>query len=486
MQPLPICALGIHFCYCVSFEKASLYKTMTKKELLEKISSPNAGELFAQMYGPDKVAAARQRYTALIEEMPHENYDDSQTSESSANDEQELRVFSAPGRTELAGNHTDHNYGKVLAAAIQLDTVAIVRKRGDNTVFFRSAGYPGTIVRLRDENGNPLLLPRPEEQGKTEALVRGIAADFIRPGATVNGFTANADSTVPPGSGLSSSAAIEVLIGRIFDCLYGNGTRSAEEIARIGQIAENDYFGKPCGLMDQTACATGGTVAIDFSGGAAASPQVQQINFDPAAVGYVLCIINTAGTHADLTSDYMAIPDEMKTAAAFFGKTVLAELDRETLLSLAADIRKAAGDRVLLRALHFFDENERVDEMTAALSKMDKTTQRPIKHGTFSRFLELVNQSGDSSWQLLQNIYSPRDTKNQGISTALAVTKNFFNRQKIQGACRVHGGGFAGTIQAYLPADALEAYKNCMETLFGENSLTQLYIRPLGAVELEL
>jgi len=458
---------------------------MIQRELLEKIASPRAGELFAELYGPGGVEAARQRYTALVEEMRGGDFDDGQQA---AADSGDLRVFSAPGRTELGGNHTDHNCGKVLAASIQLDNVAIVRQRRDNTVFFRSAGYPDVKISLSDEKGNPVLQPYAAEQGKTESLIRGIAAELRRCGTAVNGFSANAASAVLPGSGLSSSAAVETLIARIFDCLYGGGVRSALEIARIGQIAENEYFGKPCGLMDQAACALGGAVAIDFAPvpEAADYPRLRRVSFDPAALGYALCVVNTADSHADLTPDYAAIPAEMKAVAAFFGKTVLAGLDRDTVLSAAAELRKAVGDRALLRAIHFFDENDRVDEMTHALEEMGAAEHAQAKLGAFICFLELVNESGDSSWQLLQNIYSPRNSEQQGIAAALAISKNFFRQQKLKGSCRVHGGGFAGTIQAYVPLDALAPYRSCIEAVFGANSLTELRIRPLGALELEL
>jgi galactokinase len=297
------------------------------------------------------------------------------------------------------------------------------------------------------------------------------------------------------GSGLSSSAAVETLICRIFDCLYGEGKRSALEIAQIGQIAENEYFGKPCGLMDQAACASGGAVAIDFARNTNASgaqtsapppvyPRLRQINFDLASVGYALCVVNTRGSHSDLTPDYAAIPAEMKAVAAFFGKSVLAELDRETVLSATANLRKAAGDRALLRAFHFFDENERVEQMAAALDEMDRAKGTQEKQCSLNRYLQLVNESGDSSWEFLQNVYPPGKLQTQGLSIALALCKDFFRRQKLPGACRVHGGGFAGTIQAYIPIDALPAYRARMETVFGPGSLTELRIRSQGAIEL--
>jgi len=453
---------------------------MIEKELLEKIDSTAAEEIFSRLYGSREIDAARLRYRTLITEMIKDEPDSfGETGHSKAGD---LRVFSAPGRTELGGNHTDHNRGKVLAASIQLDSAAIVRERKDNTVFFRSTGYPDVIVKLTDSSGAPDLQPKPEEAGTTEALVRGIAAELSRRECKVGGFSANADSTVLPGSGLSSSAALEVLIGRIFDSLYGGGKLSSLEIAQIGQIAENVYFKKPCGLMDQTACATGGAVAIDFAN--AAAPDVRRINFDLAAVGYALCVVNTGGSHADLTADYTSIPSEMKAAAAFFGKTVLRELEKETFLARAAEVRKALGDRAFLRSLHFFDENDRVAAITEALVKIENAVTIAEKQSALNDYLRLVNESGDSSWQLLQNVFSPHHPEEQGIGAALALTKDFFRKQKLYGSCRVHGGGFAGTIQAYIPLDALDAYRANIEAVFGAGSVTVLQIRPEGAIEL--
>jgi galactokinase len=453
---------------------------MTETELLKKIDSTAAAEIFSRLYGAREIDAACLRYRTLITEMLKSGPDSFDETGHSETDD--LRVFSAPGRTELGGNHTDHNRGRVLAASIQLDSAAIVRKRKDNIAFFRSTGYPDVKVKLTDPSGAPDLQPKPEEEGTTEALIRGIAAEFSRRGCTVGGFSANADSTVLPGSGLSSSAALEVLIGRIFDSLYSEGKLSALEIAQIGQIAENVYFGKPCGLMDQTACAAGGAVAIDFAD--AALPAVKQINFDLAAAGYALCVVNTGGSHADLTADYASIPSEMKAAAAFFGKSVLGELEKETFLSRAAEVRKALGDRAFLRSLHFFDENNRVAAMTEALIKNENAGTAAEKQSAIIDYLRLVNESGDSSWQLLQNVYSPHHPENQGISAALALTKDFFQKQKLYGACRVHGGGFAGTIQAYIPLDALDAYRANIEAVFGADSVTVLQIRPQGAIEI--
>jgi galactokinase len=459
---------------------------MTGKELLEQLKTDKASEILQKLYGPEGLESARQRYAGLIEGLMRdapEGFPVRDFPETTG----KLRVFSAPGRTELGGNHTDHNQGKVLAASIQLDSVAIVAPRKDKRVLFRSTGYPDVAVDLSD------LAPRQEEKGTTESLVRGIAAELVNRGVSLGGFTANAASTVLPGSGLSSSAAVEVLLGRIFDSLYGGGKRSALEIAQIGQIAENDYFGKPSGLMDQAACASGGAVAIDF--GDIEYPLVTQIDFDLAAAGYALCVVDTHGSHADLTPDYAAVPEEMRAVARFFGRTVLRELTAEEVLGRAAEIRKAAGDRALLRALHFFRENERVDAMLAALEKVHAGKGKDPNLWAFFNYLDQVNQSGDSSWELLQNIYSPRKPAEQGIALALALTREFFDTavtgiygtagESIMGACRVHGGGFAGTIQAYIPLDCVDAYKAKMEAPFGAGAVTVLRIRPVGAVELK-
>jgi len=444
-------------------------------DLLEKINSKRAMEIFSELYGEREIDTARRRYESLITWI--------QNSAEFCGDSEKLRVFSSPGRTELAGNHTDHNRGKVLAASIQLDNAAIVQKRDDNTVFFRSTGFNDVKINLTDKDGNPDLQFKPEEKGTTEALIRGIAAELSKRGCKMGGFSADANSTVLIGSGLSSSAALETLICRIFDSLYGEGKRSSLEIAQIGQIAENVHFGKPCGLMDQAACATGGAVAIDFAD--VSRPTVKQINFDPTAAGYALCVVNTGGSHADLTADYASIPAEMKSVAAFFGKPVLSELEKETFLTRAAEVRKSLGDRAFLRAIHFFNENERVDAMTETLLEMEKAATTADKQRVFSRYLDLVNESGDSSWEFLQNVFSPTRPKEQGIGSALALTKDFFRKQKLRGACRVHGGGFAGTIQAYVPVDAMNAYRAHIEAVFGAGSLTVLRIRAKGAVELE-
>ncbi|MCL2129998.1 MAG: galactokinase [Treponema sp.] len=457
---------------------------MTGYELLNRLNKKEYKELFSSLYGTEGMDFAFQRYERLAGEMLNDSiFPESKFPEAVG----DLRIFSVPGRTELGGNHTDHNRGKVFAASIQLDAVAIVAPRADKQVFFRSRGHDDVLVDIGD------LSIKENEKGKADALIRGIAAEFAARGSPVEGFTANADNMVLTGSGLSSSAAVEVLIAKIFDNLYCGGKRSALELAQIGQKAENVHFGKPCGLMDQTACASGGAVAIDFKD--LQNPIVKEIGFDPAAAGFALTVVDTKGTHADLTPDYAAIPAEMKAAAAFYGKNVLRELDEESLLSRLSDLRKAAGDRAVLRALHFFNENRLVDKMLVALEKLDSlptgeearlTTSKwsDEKGKAMEDFLALVRESGNSSWELLQNVFSVKFPNEQGVSLAQALTRKFLESSGSKGACRVHGGGFAGTIQAYLPLDKLGDYQKFMEGVFGNGSVTVLRIRPVGAIEI--
>ena len=444
---------------------------MIINELMVKFNLKKAIDILNNLYGENQSGVIRNRYKTLISNL---FTDDLQQGN--------LRVFSAPGRTELAGNHTDHNQGKVLAAAVQLDYAAIVQKRNDNVIFFRSTGFTDISVKLTDESSKLDLEPQPEETGKTEALIRGIASEFHRRGYKVGGFTVNSSSAVLPGSGLSSSAAVEVLFGRIISSLYNEDENNksglnALEIAQIGQIAENKFFGKPCGLMDQIACSFGGVVAIDFKD--TANPLVNQIDFNPSAFGYTLCVVNTGGSHANLTADYASIPTEMKSIASFFGKSVLRELDKNTVIDQSVKLKKEFGERAFQRAIHFFEENARVDAMVETLSGT-------LKHEAFNQYLDLVNESGNSSQHLLQNIFSPGNPENQSLGTALALTKDFFRDQNIRGACRVHGGGFAGTIQTYIPKDAIGAYRACMEDSFGAGCVTELRIRSAGAFELDL
>lgn len=451
---------------------------MTAFELLARIDRPESAPPLARLYGDAAVDGARSRLRSLILAAT------AAFPETAA----DLRLFSAPGRTELGGNHTDHNRGKVLAASIQLDALACVSPRTDDTVVFRSSGYPDVVVDLSD------LAPRKDEEGKTEALVRGIAAEFAARGAKVKGFTANANSTVLSGSGLSSSAAVEVLFGAIFDGLYGGGKRSAVELAQIGQKAENVYFGKPCGLMDQVACASGGAVAIDFAD--PEKPLVRNVDFDLEGAGFALCVVDTGGNHADLTPDYASIPAEMKSVAKLFGKDALRGIERDAFIARLPEVRKEAGDRAALRAFHYFAENDRVEAMTAALERADAAKRKPAQEGrtaAVEEFLGLVAESGASSWQLLQNVFTTKMPAEQGVSLALAMTDRFLRADRANagkgvraGVCRVHGGGFAGTIQAYVPLSRVDEYIGWMKPVFGDKAVTVLRIRPVGAVEIAL
>ena len=359
-----------------------------------------------------------------------------------------MSTFYAPGRTELGGNHTDHNCGKVLAAPVNLRTTASVAERDDNTVVFDSKGFGKTVVNLDS------LDIRPEEAGTTAALIRGVAAGIVKRGGRIGGFDAYVSSTVFSGSGLSSSASVEILLGRIFNGLFGN-TFSRVDLAIIGQEAERNFFGKPCGLMDQIACASSGIVRIDFKD--PSKPEITEINTRFEDYGYSLVIVNTGGSHADLTPDYAAIPAEMKMVATYFGKDSLRSIDRQLFLSeLPALRRSISNDRAVLRAMHFFEENDRVDCMVLALQS-----------GNFDRYLEVVSECGRSSLAMLQNAYSTSHPLNQEITLALSLTYNLLGKRT---ACRLQGGGFAGTIQAYVPQDSVAAYRQEIERVFGVGS----------------
>ena len=371
-------------------------------------------------------------------------------------------LFSAPGRTELSGNHTDHQLGRVLAGAVSLDTVAAVDRNDDGCIRVLSQGYPMCEIAL------DALEKRQEEEGSTAALIRGIAAGIRKRGAGLVGFDACVSSRVLSGSGLSSSAAFEVLIGTVLNQLCDCGM-TALEIAQLGQWAENVYFGKPCGLMDQTASSVGGIITIDFAD--EEHPQVEHLNFDFAACGHALCIIDSGADHADLTDEYAAIPRELGRVSAFFGQRHLRQVDEAEFYRRLPELRKAAGDRAVLRAMHIFDENRRVAQQVEALRQND-----------FQRFLELVTESGRSSWLLLQNIVPTGATEHQELAVALRLAERLLGGR---GACRVHGGGFAGTIQAFVPNDLLEDFRAGMEAVLGEGSCHILSIRPEGGILLE-
>ena len=369
-------------------------------------------------------------------------------------------VFSAPGRTEIAGNHTDHQHGCVLAAAVDLETVADVCLNGTDKIWIQSEGYPAFSIDIRDLSIND------SEKNTTVALVRGVVAGFAQRNVQIQGFDAKIHSTVLPGSGLSSSAAFEVLIGTIINELFNEGRISAEEIAMIGQYAENVYFGKPCGLMDQMASSVGSLVYIDFEN--PKQPKVEKIDFDLAEAGYALCIIDSGADHADLTDEYAAIPNEMKQICSLFGKEVLRQIPEESFLAALPSLRGQVSDRAILRALHIYRENERVAKQAEALKTQDVDT-----------FLKLVKESGNSSWEYLQNITPAGAVKHQEVAVALALCDTYL---KGQGAYRVHGGGFAGTVQAFVPVAMLDNFKTSIETVLGENSCHVLNIRQQGGI----
>lgn len=369
----------------------------------------------------------------------------------------EVSVCSAPGRTELGGNHTDHQGGKVLTASVDLDALAGVAKNGTNTINIFSEGYGKTSVCLDS------LEPVVAEKDSTAAIIRGTAAKISSLGYHVEGFDAYITSNVPGGSGLSSSACLEVLIGVIINHLFCNNEISNVELAKIGQYAENVYFGKPSGLLDQMGCAMGGIVAIDFKD---ADPVCRQINFNLADVGYAMCIIDTGANHMGLTEYYAAVPAEMKAVAKYFGKEVLSQLDESEFFASLPSVRAALGDRAVLRAVHYFSDCKRVDAQVDALGE-----------GNFDEYLRLVNDSGRSSFMWLQNISTYRSSGDQPIAVALAVAEQLLHGR---GAVRVHGGGFAGTIQAYVPKDMLAEFCAGMNSVMGENACKVTYIRPIG------
>lgn len=373
-----------------------------------------------------------------------------------------IELFSAPGRTEVGGNHTDHNHGKVLAASVDLDTVAAAAKRDDNIIIEKSFKFDALEVDISD------LSVHTEEFGKSSGLIRGMCAGFVEYGYKIGGFNAASMSRVLSGSGLSSSAAYEVLIGTILNHLYNDGSVSAVDIAKIAQFAENKYFGKPCGLMDQMASSVGSFITIDFKN--PSQPIINKINFDFASCGHALCIVDTGGNHADLTDDYAAIRGEMERAAAVFGKNVLREVDEDEFMKNVPLVREKVNDRAVLRAMHFFAENKRAEAEVKALES-----------GDFDEFKALVTESGRSSYMYNQNVFTSKDVEHQNVSLALAMCEKLLSGK---GAWRVHGGGFAGTIQAFVPVDMLDVFCEKIENVFGEGSCYVLSVRPFGGIKL--
>lgn len=374
------------------------------------------------------------------------------------------RYFSAPGRTEVSGNHTDHQRGRVLAGAVNLDTVAAVRANGTDVIRVQSKGYPLCQVRL------DALEPVAAEINSTPALIRGVAARFSQLGCKVGGFDAYCESTVLPGSGLSSSAAFEVLIGTIINHLFFDGRVSQPEIAQIGQYAENVFFGKPCGLMDQTASAVGGLVTIDFAD--KEHPDIRPVHFDFSTTGHALCIIDSRADHADLTDEYAAVPGEMKAVCEYFGKDVVTEIPEEEFYAAIPALREKCGDRAVMRVIHEYNENRRVPQQVACLESND-----------FEGFLRLTKESGYSSWMYLQNVVPAGYVKQQAMAVALGLCEHYLQGR---GAYRVHGGGFAGTVQAFVPFDLLDSFRAGIDAALGEGACHVLSIRPQGGVEMEV
>ena len=374
------------------------------------------------------------------------------------------RYFSAPGRTEIGGNHTDHQRGRVLAGAVNLDTVAAVRVSGTSVIRVQSKGYPLCQVDLDN------LEPVPAEINSTPALIRGVAARFAQLGCKVDGFDAYCESTVLPGSGLSSSAAFEVLIGTIINHLFFDGRVSQAEVAQIGQYAENVFFGKPCGLMDQTASAVGGLVTIDFAD--KEHPDIRPVHFDFSTTGHALCIIDSRADHADLTDEYAAIPGELKEICDCLGREVTTEIPEEEFYAAIPKLRETCGDRAVMRAMHEYNENRRVPEQVACLEK-----------GDFEGFLSLIRESGFSSWMYLQNVIPAGYVRQQPVAVALGLCEHYLRGK---GAYRVHGGGFAGTVQAFVPFELLDSFRAGIDAALGEGACHVLSIRPQGGVEMEV
>ena len=371
------------------------------------------------------------------------------------------RYFSAPGRTEIGGNHTDHQRGRVLAAAVNLDVRAAVALNGSDEMRILSKGYSMFSVNIKE------LEPVEAEINTAPALLRGVAARFRQLGCELRGFDAYCETDVLQGSGLSSSAAFEVLMGTIINYMFFDAKASQPEVAQIGQYAENVFFGKPCGLMDQTASAVGNLVTIDFFD--KQKPVITPVSFDFSTAGHALCIIDTRASHAELTDEYSAIPGEIKLVAEHFGKEVLSQIDEDEFYAAIPQLREKCGDRAVLRAVHFYSENKRVPLQVAALES-----------GDFDAFIELVKESGRSSWVYLQNVTPAGYKEHQDMALALALCERYLRGR---GASRVHGGGFAGTVQAFVPFDLLEEFRAGIDTVLGEGACHVLSIRPQGGVE---
>ena len=423
-------------------------------DAVKLLNSPKTKELFYKLYGKDDSVIQEQfkRYRKIVKQYQNYFY------------ATPVHLFSAPGRTEIGGNHTDHNAGRVLAASINLDSIGAVDETNNDTITVFSEGYPSPFKVILND-----LRPKKEEERTTAGLIRGIAARFKELGYNIGGFNACISSNVMVGSGLSSSASIEVLIGTIMNELYNKGKVSEETVAIIGQYAENNYFNKPCGLMDQLTIAVGGIISIDFRD--SKNPIVKKVDFNFSSQNYSILVVDTGGNHADLTDDYASIPQEMKSVAQELGGKVCRDISLKELIENVYDLRFKVGDRAILRTLHFLDDNQRVLEQVEALEK-----------GDFDTFLNLVNESGNSSSKWLQNCFTTKNPAEQGITLALALTENFLKNSEKKYACRVHGGGFAGTIQVFMPNEMLDGYLKMIKTVFGEKSVEILRVRELGSI----
>ena len=424
---------------------------MKIQALINDIESGRLDEKLSVLYGSSEAALSRQRarYIGAIRRFAE-----------LFPDRGDIRLFSAPGRTEIGGNHTDHQHGCALAAAVNLDVIAVVAFHEEGVIRLQSEGHEICIVETDD------LAIHEDERGQSNAIVRGIVSYFSEAGARIGGFDAYTVSDVLSGSGLSSSAAFEVLVGTIINEQYYGGRIDDVGLARIGQYAENAFFGKGSGLLDQTVCAVGGFVFIDFLD--TENPRVEKYSFDFEAAGYRLCITDTKGSHSDLTDDYVAVPAEMSAVAHEFGEDFLRGVDEEAFFRGLVSLRGKCSDRALLRAVHFFRENRRaIDEAQA------------LQNGDIDRFFLLYRESAASSANLLQNLYSVKKPTEQGIPLGLAVSRLILGDDA---AVRVHGGGFAGTIQAFVPVAETEDYVRGMDALFGEGSCYVLRIRPVGGI----
>ncbi len=421
----------------------------SSRALLTALQNGKYDTLFAKLYGDAAVQAQRTRYEKAVNSFAdlYGHCDN-------------VFLFSAPGRTEIGGNHTDHNHGRVLAASVNLDIVAVAASTNDAAITVKSEGYPQDVINLAK------LAVQPTERNRSSSLIRGMADGFIKNGYRIGGFKAYTTSNVLKGSGLSSSAAFEVLVGTILNHLYNSGTVDAVSIAKIAQYAENEHFGKPSGLMDQMASSVGGIITIDFADTAA--PVIHKVDFDFEAVKHRLCIVDVGGNHANLTHEYAAITTEMKEISSGLGVSHLRQTDYETLLPNIPALREKYGDRAVLRALHFFSDNERVEKQVDALQS-----------GDFEAFKQLVIESGHSSFEYLQNIYPAGATQKQEMALALALAQKVLGGK---GAFRVHGGGFGGTIQNFVPEELVQEFTKTMEAVFGQGSCHVLSIRPCGSV----